>query len=204
MEELKSEIRRAPVTSMLILINVVMFLVTELLGSSENASHMIQMGAAWSPYILDRGEYYRLFTCMFLHFGMQHLAMNMLSLAVLGGRLERTIGKLRYLMVCLTGGIMGNVLSLFWHTLIGQIDVSAGASGLVFAITGGLVCAVIRLHGRVQDLSLRQVVIMAVLSIYLGFAATGVDNAAHLGGFLGGFLLTFLTWHPSKRDRIRE
>ena len=199
MEELKADIRRSPVTAILILANVLLFLVTEFTGSSEDAAHMIRMGAAWTPSILEQGEYYRLFTCMFLHFGMQHLAMNMLSLAVLGGRLERTIGKLRYLCVCLLGGIAGNLLSLFLHIRTGRADVSAGASGLVFAITGGLVYAVIRLRGKVQDLSFRQIVIMAVLSLYLGFAGSGVDNAAHLGGFFGGFLWTCLIWHPSQR-----
>lgn len=196
MEELKTELKKAPVTAALILLNLAIFLITEMTGDSEDTRHMIAMGASYTPYILEQGEYYRLFTCMLLHFGMQHLAMNMLSLFVLGGRLEPTIGRFRFLLVCLGGGLVGNLLSLWLNSRAGTEEVSAGASGLVFAVTGGLVYAVIRLRGRVQDLSLRQVLIMAALSLYLGFASTGVDNAAHMGGFIGGFVLTFLFWHP--------
>lgn len=198
LEELKAEIRKEPVTAALIFLNLAVFLVVELTGGSEDIGHMLDFGAAYTPYILERGEYYRLFTCMFLHFGMQHLAMNMLSLFVLGSRLEPTIGKIRFLLVYLLGGIVGNLLSLYLDSMNGGFDqsVSAGASGAVFAVTGGLVWAVIRLRGRVEDLTLRQVLIMAALSLYLGFAGTGVDNAAHVGGFLGGFLLTLLCWHP--------
>ncbi|MBQ7371207.1 MAG: rhomboid family intramembrane serine protease [Blautia sp.] len=185
-------------TAALIFLNLAVFLIVEVTGGSEDIGHMLDFGAAYTPYILEQGEYYRLFTSMFLHFGMQHLAMNMLSLFVLGGRLERTVGKIRFLMIYLSGGIAGNLLSLYLESRNAgyEASVSAGASGAVFAVTGGLVYAVVRLRGRVEDLSARQVLIMALLSLYLGFAGTGVDNAAHIGGCLGGFILTFLCWHP--------
>lgn len=201
MEELKKEMSKEPVTALLVLINVAVFFLVELSGSSEDAGHMLACGASYAPYILDRGEYWRLFTCMFLHFGMTHLAMNMLSLFVLGGRVERTIGKMRFLLVYLLGGIGGNLLSFWLDMHRRTADVSAGASGAVFAITGALVYIVIRLKGHVEDLSWRQVLIMAALSLYLGFAGTGVDNAAHIGGFIGGSVFTALFWHPGN---VRE
>ena len=73
---------------------------------------MIECGAAYPPLILENGEIYRLFTCMFLHFGIEHLLNNMLVLFVLGSRLEQAIGKIKFLLIYLIGGVLGNVISL--------------------------------------------------------------------------------------------
>ena len=90
------ELKKAPVTVLLILANILVFTAVEFTGGSEDTMHMLQCGAAYTPAIMQ-GEYYRIFTSMFLHFGPQHLGNNMLVLFVLGGRLERTVGKLKYL-----------------------------------------------------------------------------------------------------------
>ena len=104
--------------------------------------HMLQCGAAYTPAIMQ-GEYYRIFTSMFLHFGPQHLGNNMLVLFVLGGRLERTVGKLKYLLIYLLGGMGGNLLCLFLELDSADFAVSAGASGAVFAVMGAMIYAVI-------------------------------------------------------------
>ena len=77
----------------LILINVLVFIAVEFTGTSQDAWHVLEYGAAYTPYIIQNGEVYRLFTSMFLHFGIEHLVNNMLVLFVLGSRLERVIGK---------------------------------------------------------------------------------------------------------------
>ena len=82
------ELRKEPVTAGLILLNILVFLIVEFTGSSQNTMHMLDCGAAFTPMIIQGGEYYRLFTCMFLHFGIEHLLNNMLVLFVLGSRLE--------------------------------------------------------------------------------------------------------------------
>ena len=190
MEELKKE----PLTEILVLINVLVFLAVELTGGSDDTVHMLQCGAAYTPAVLE-GEYYRLFTCMFLHFGVQHLLNNMLLLFVLGGRLERTMGKIKYLLIYILGGIGGNLLSFLMECKTGEYAVSAGASGAIFAIMGAMIYAVLRGRGRIEDLSARQIIIMAVLSLYFGFISSGVDNAAHVGGLLSGFLLAVILYH---------
>ena len=86
------EIKKEPVTVGLILINIIVFLAVECTGSSQNTMHMLDCGAAYTPMIIEGGEYYRLFTCMFLHFGIEHLLNNMLVLFVLGQRLEPVTG----------------------------------------------------------------------------------------------------------------
>lgn len=192
MEELKKE----PLTAVIVSVNILIFFIVDFTGGSENTAHMLKCGAACTPLILEDGEWYRLFTAMFLHFGMAHLANNMLVLFVLGGRLERTAGKVRFLVIYLLGGIAGNLLSLFLDKGQYEFAVSAGASGAVFAVTGALVYIVIIHRGRVEDLSVRQILVMAVLSLYMGFTSAGVDNAAHVGGLVGGFLITALIYHP--------
>lgn len=194
MEELKKE----PLTAVLVSVNILIFFIVDFTGGSENLGHMLECGAAYTPLILEEGEWYRLFTAMFLHFGMTHLANNMLVLFVLGGRLERTVGKIRFLLIYLLGGMAGNLLSLFLDRAGSEAAVSAGASGAVFAVTGALVYIVLLHRGRVEDLSVRQILVMAILSLYMGFASAGVDNAAHVGGLAGGFLVSALVYHPKK------
>lgn len=130
------EIRKEPATMALILINVLVFIAVEFTGTSQDAWHVLEYGAAYTPYIIQNGEVYRLFTSMFLHFGIEHLVNNMLVLFVLGSRLERVIGKIRFLLIYLLGGIAGNVVSLFLELKMQEFSVSAGASGAVFAVMG--------------------------------------------------------------------
>ena len=78
------EIKKEPVTVLLILINTLIFLVVEFTGGSENGQHMLECGAAYAPLILGQGQWYRMFSSMFLHFGAPHLINNMLVLFVLG------------------------------------------------------------------------------------------------------------------------
>lgn len=199
------EIRKEPVTVVLILINVLVFIAVELTGTSQNAWHVLDYGAAYTPYIVQNGEIYRLFTSMFLHFGIEHLVNNMLVLFVLGSRLEQVIGKLRFLFIYLAGGIAGNIFSLILELRNQDFSVSAGASGAVFAVMGAMIYVVIRNKGWLGDLSMRQILVMAVFSLYFGFTSSGVDNAAHIGGMIAGFVLAVLIWHPrKKRDQQME
>ncbi len=90
-------------------------------------ANMLQHGAAYTPFILEGGQYYRLFTSMFLHFGIQHLANNMLVLFVLGQRMERVFGGWKFLVLYLVGGIGGNLVSLYLDTVTQEYAVSAGS-----------------------------------------------------------------------------
>lgn len=193
------EFRREPATIFLIILNVLVFLVSESAGSSQDVMHMLDLGAAYTPLITENGEVYRLFTSMFLHFGISHLMNNMLVLFVLGSRLERAVGKLRFLAVYLLGGTAANIISMFLELKTGEYSVSAGASGAVFAVMGAMIYIVLRNRGRLEDLTVRQILIMAAFSLYFGFTSTGVDNAAHVGGLLAGLVLAALLYHPRRR-----
>ena len=200
LENTLEEFRKEPVTFILILINVLVFLVSDLTGYSQDVMHMLDLGAAYTPLITEGGEVYRLFTSMFLHFGIAHLLNNMLVLFVLGSRLERAAGKLRFLVIYLLGGVAGNVISLLLELNRGDYSVSAGASGAVFAVMGAMIYIVVRNRGWLEDLSWRQIVVMALFSLYFGFASSGVDNAAHVGGLISGCILAVILYHPRRRS----
>ena len=193
------EIKKEPITVLFILLNILIFLVVDFTGGSENTAHMIECGAAYPPLILENEEIYRLFTCMFLHFGIEHLLNNMLVLFVLGSRLEQVIGKIKFLLIYLIGGVLGNVISLLIELRTQDFAVSAGASGAVFAVMGAMIYIVIRNKGWLGDLSMRQILVMAAFSLYFGFASTGVDNTAHVGGMVSGFFLAVIFYHPGRK-----
>ena len=192
------EIKREPVTALLILLNTLIFLIVEFTGGSENGQHMLECGAVYAPLIIEQGQWYRMITSMFLHFGAPHLINNMLVLFVLGQRLEPVTGKMKFLLIYILGGLGGNLISLIWDMRTGNYSLSAGASGAVFAVMGGMIYVIIRHRGRVADLNMKQMLLMAAFSLYFGFSSGGVDNAAHAGGLLCGFIAAVIVYHPRK------
>ena len=192
------EIKKEPMTVLFILLNILIFLVVDFTGGSENTVHMIECGAAYPPLILENGEVYRLFTCMFLHFGITHLMNNMVMLGALGWNLELEIGKLRFIIIYFLSGIGGNILSLIAAISAGESAVSAGASGAVFGLMGALLYVVIANRGRLGQLSGRGMIFMVVLSLYFGLTSSGVDNMAHIGGLICGFLFAVILYRPKK------
>lgn len=178
--------------------NVLIFLGLSFMGMTEDPAFMMQHGAMYVPYLMNGERYYTLITSMFLHFGFSHLMNNMVMLLVIGYSLEPEIGKIRFLLIYLGSGLMGNLVSAWFDVSQGSYAVSAGASGAIFGIVGALLYVAIRNHGRVGEISTRGLVLMAGLSLYYGFTAQGVDNTAHIGGLVSGFLLAVLTYWKHK------
>ncbi len=161
---------------------------------------MIEKGAMYVPLILERRQFYRLLTSIFMHFGIKHLSNNMLILFILGDNLERAIGHVKYLFFYLLCGVGANICSLILEmNVAGYPVVSAGASGAIFGVVGGLIYVVGVNRGRLEDLSSVQLLILAAITLYLGFTSTGVDNAAHVGGLVIGIFLGLLFYRsPGK------
>lgn len=187
------------INTIMVAVNILVFLLTEITGSSLNSGNLVRWGAAETQLIAQNHEYYRLFTCMFLHFRIEHLGNNMLVLVFLGDSLEREVGRLRYLLIYLIGGLGASSISFFMEVRNGENVVSAGASGAVFAVIGALIYVVIRNKGKVGEYSTRQLVFLAALSLYMGWTSAGVDNAAHLGGLICGFLIGVVFCQKKKR-----
>lgn len=189
MQELRDFIgSRQKMNLIIVAANIVVFLVLSILGDTEDTRFMLEHGAEFAPLVKE-GEYYRLVTSMFLHFGIDHIFNNMLVLIFLGDMLEQCVGKLRYLLIYLGGGLIGNIVSVWFAFRSQDFAVSAGASGAVFAVIGALIWLVLRNKGNLGEYSGRRLVLMAVLSVLQGLTAGGVDNCAHIGGLVSGFAL---------------
>ena len=184
---------RIPVlTILLVMINVIVFLGLSFGGMTEDGYYMLQHGAMYAPYFLEQKEYYRMFTSLFLHFGFDHLMNNMITLIIVGRYLEPVVGKVRFLVIYLISGLGGNILSLVAESQTGGYAVSAGASGAIFGLTGALLGLTILNRGQIAGITKQSMLIMIGISLYNGFASEGVDNLAHIGGLICGFIITFL------------
>ena len=181
-------------TTVIIVINVAVFLILSLFGDTEDAVFMFQHGAMYEPMVTQQHEFYRIFTSMFLHFGITHLLNNMVLLGALGWSLELEIGKMRFLIIYLVSGIGGNLLSLYFGISAETYAVSAGASGAIFGLMGALLYVVIANRGRLGRLSGRGMLFMVILSLYFGFTSSGVDNWAHIGGLITGFVMAVILY----------
>lgn len=187
-------------TVALIVINVAVFLILSAMGDTEDAVFMMNHGGMYEPLIVQEHEYYRLFTSMFLHFGMSHLLNNMVLLGALGWNLELETGKIKFLIIYLVSGLGGNLLSLYYDQSLplGERAVSAGASGAIFGLMGALLYVVIVNRGRLGRLSGRGMLFMIALSLYYGLTSTGVDNWAHIGGLVCGFILSVILYRTGR------
>jgi rhomboid protease GluP len=152
-------------------------------------SVQLAWGAGFGPATKD-GEWWRLGTAMFLHFGLLHLALNMWALWD-GGRLtERLYGSTRFIVVYLISGLTGNLVSLIAQ---GDQAVSGGASGAIFGVYGALLVCLWKVRRQVHPVEFRWLfggaVVFSMATIVFGFFIAGIDNAAHIGGLISGALV---------------
>lgn len=181
--------------------NIIIFIVLDIKGNTENALFMYSHGAMYPDAVLLEHEWYRLFSCMFIHFGIRHLINNMLILFFLGDNLERALGHVKYVILYLLSGLCGSLLSMCFMVRSQDYAVSGGASGAIFGVIGALIYVVWRNRGRLEDLTTGRLIFMTILSLYYGFTASGVDNFAHIGGLLGGFVLAVLFYWKKSRPK---
>ncbi len=189
--------RKNKVTIILCGINCFVFLGLTCIGMTEDASFMMEHGAMYVPYFIDNQEYYRIFTSMFLHFGIEHLGSNMLLLLIIGSMTEEELGSVKYLILYLLAGLAGNALSLVGSLIMNSFSVSAGASGAIYGTVGALLWIVIRNRGRVKTITTRGIVVVIGFSIYYGISSSGIDNLAHIGGLASGFILAILLYRKT-------
>ena len=181
--------------------NIIVFLLLSFGGRMEDGMYMLEHGAMYVPFVTEGQEYYRIFTCMFLHFGFSHLMNNMLTLVVIGWNVEMFVGKIRFLVIYFLSGLGGNLLSMTVDIWKQDYSVSAGASGAIFGLTGAMLCLAILNHGRAGNITKQGMIVMIFISLYTGFTSGGVDNFAHIGGLLTGCLVTtLLCWKRNSKS----
>ena len=158
------------------------------------------MGQCMYPLLPNRENTTGCLPACFLHFGFEHLFNNMITLALIGWNLEVEIGSIRFLVIYILSGLGGNILSSWWDIRLADYAISAGASGAIFGIIGALLYVAIRNRGRIGDISGRGIVFMIFITLYYGYSSGGVDNMAHIGGLVTGFLLCILLYWKRKRE----
>lgn len=176
--------RRQPIVSgALVIVNVIVFIVCMFTGN-----RLYGLGELDRISVLVNGEYGRIIWSMFLHADTNHLFSNMIILFFLGAMIEKEIGHIRYAVLYFLSGIGGGLMSLLFKVMTNSMAASVGASGAVFGLDGVLLAMVLLWNDRLPNVTPVRVVLMVVLSLYSGFTGGNVDNAAHVGGLLVGFL----------------
>ncbi|MFV0362105.1 MAG: rhomboid family intramembrane serine protease [Suipraeoptans sp.] len=198
MHSVKQAFKAAPVTFILAAANIIIFLGLSFIGMTEDGNFMAQHGAMYVPYVIAYKEYYRLITCIFLHFGIGHLVNNMISLVLFGSALEKEIGSIKFAIIYFISGIGANIVSAIYDYSTQRYAVSAGASGAIFGAIGALLYVAIRNRGHIGNISSRGIVIMIAFTLYYGLTSQGVDNLAHVGGLVIGIILGILLYWKKK------
>ncbi len=148
---------------------------------------LLDFGAMFGPLIAE-GQYWRLFTAMFLHVGLTHLIFNGIGLIIFGRLLERLYGHYRFAIIYVLAGLGGSVVSYLFNTNA----IGAGASGAIFGVLGALVgyfFARRDVLGEMGRQNLTGILILAAINLAFGFVIPGIDNFAHLGGLFSGVML---------------
>ena len=197
------------ITPSLVALNVLVFGAMVLTGVSPvqpTIEQLLLWGANFGPFTLD-DQWWRLLSSTFVHIGVFHLAVNMWVLWDLGRLAERMFGNWTFLILYLFSGLGGSIASLLWNPRV----VSAGASGAVFGVAGGLVAfwylGKLEVPRRVIKNNLNSILVFVGYNLFYGFGQAGIDNAAHAGGLVIGLVIGALLHRPlpppEKYSRVR-
>jgi rhomboid protease GluP len=178
------------VTPILLDINILIFIAMALTGVNimqPDSESLLKWGANFRPMTLD-GEPWRLLTNCFLHIGIFHLLMNMYALLYIGSLLEPYLGKTRFISAYILTGLTASMASLWWHDL----TISAGASGAIFGMYGVFLAM---LTTNLIEKTARKALLSSI-SVFVGYNLIfglkgGIDNAAHIGGLVGGIIIGY-------------
>lgn len=194
MEELKNKIKYnwlPYVTYALIAVNVIIFIVEELSGGSENIQTALDFGAFCTPLVVLGKEYHRFVTSIFLHFGADHLGANMISLFAIGPYVEHYFGHFFFFVLYIFSGISGNMATMLFEGINGDFNISAGASGAVFGLLS--VFILFAFNPRLRKVfPIQRVLVSLLLCLASGFSDPSVNFEAHLGGLVGGFIFALI------------
>jgi len=192
------------VTYTIIAINIIIFILMIVNGAGifePNGIVHIKWGSNYTPLTLT-GDWWRLVTNVFIHFGIIHIVMNMYCLYAVGVYLEPMLGKTRYITAYLSTGVLASLVSLWWHK---EGVNSAGASGAVFGLYGLFLALLTTklIPETVRNAQLKSIGIFVVYNLIYGMKG-GIDNAAHIGGLVSGFVIGYLYAINIKKERQEQ
>lgn len=180
------------ITYILIFINILFYVFSIISNSFYNSMVL-------NPSKILNGEYYRLLSCIFMHGGIIHLLCNMYCLYVIGPQVESFFGKIKYIVIYLLSGIIGSLMSLSITN-----SISLGASGAIFGLLGSILYFGYHYRVYLSQAIKSQIIPIIVLNLFLGFMLNGVDNAAHIGGLIGGVLVSMMAGVKYKSSTMEK
>ena len=180
------------VTLIIIGINILMYVISAIKSNnfiSIDSNTLIDLGGQFGIGI-KLGQYWRLFTCMFLHAGIAHLAFNMYALFYVGTQIEQVLGKVKFLIIYFSSGLAASILSYAFRPLY---SLSVGASGAIFGLFGALLVFAFLRRDRLSNKGiLSNLALIIVANLAIGFSSNSIDNYAHIGGLILGSILSFI------------
>jgi rhomboid protease GluP len=184
------------ITYTIIGINIIAYVFSALFSLNivdMNMQTLVNMGALYGPLTVLKGEWWRLFTAMFLHGGMTHILMNMFSLYLIGRAMEMYFDTKSYLLIYLFSGLLGGLASLYMH----PNSVGIGASGAIFGVFGALAGFFMAHRNKIEAHSkafMKDFTILLGINLVLGLSIPSIDVSAHIGGLLvgmaGGYVIS--------------
>ena len=174
-----------------------MYVLVTFMGASNKA--YLLLGANLKA-LVKSGQVYRLITYAFLHGGLVHLITNMYSLYIIGSQIENNYGKLKFIFIYLVSALTGGLLSALFNN-----NISIGASGAIFGLLGALVYFGFHFRLYLSDALKTRIIPVILINLLIGFMVTGIDNACHIGGLIGGYLAAMAVGIPeveNKKDKV--
>ena len=174
--------KKPVVTYILIVLNLMVFLYGVLHGNDE----LINMFGN-NYELVQNGEFYRLFTCMFVHADILHILFNMIALYSIGPVVERYYGKSKFLLIYLVSGLLGSIFSGVFMT---ADSISIGASGAIFGLLGSISYFTYYYRATLQGILRGSIMPVIIINLVIGFLSSSIDLSAHIGGLIGGILIS--------------
>lgn len=188
--------KKPTVTYTLLIINILVFIYMHIFTDPNSFATMF----ANNRYYIRQGEIYRLITCAFLHADILHLLFNCYALYIIGSQVESFFGKIKYIIIYFGSIVMASLLSI-----CATNSFSLGASGAIFGLLGAILYFGYHYRIYLGNVIKTQIIPIIVLNLCLGFAVSGIDNAAHIGGLIGGIFTSMICgikYNKNTRDRI--
>lgn len=177
------------ITYIIIVLNIIAYIFTAYLSKNiadSNINVLVLLGAKVNS-LISQGQYYRLITCMFLHGGIIHIALNMYALVAIGTLVEDIYGKTKYTIIYFISGLISSIFSFEFSQ-----SISIGASGAIFGLLGASLVFGIKMKDRIHKDYIINVLSVVVVNLIIGFSMPNVDNFGHIGGLIGGIIISYV------------
>lgn len=196
------DIKKYPLTYSLIAPSIFLYLVIAILSNNFldiDINALIDMGAIYPPLMVLDNEWWRLFISIFLHGGLIHLLMNSFSLYIVGRIVEVNFSKTSYINIFFFSGLLGGIVSIYFHPL----DVVIGASGAIFGIFGALAGFFIAFRKELKKNSfVNDFIIIITINLFLGLSIESIDMSAHIGGLVFGIVSGYILSKFPNKERL--